>query len=311
MFKKKPTPPATVRQRQPVQPGGPRGGSLVFSYHASARPVLPATKQKGIPKQPAPAAARRKASVKWVTRRPKLAALAVLVIVLADLVLGVNPKIQVTGAQTGQIFLRTPSVYAQAAHDMLAGSVFNRNKITIDTTSVAKRMQDKFPELSGVSVALPVLGAQPTVYIQPATPRLLLAGRDGMYVLDDSGRALIAASQVPHIGTLGLPTVVDQSGLAVQLGHITLSSSSVFLITEVTGQLKAKGVAFTSLVLPQGTSELDVKISGAPYTIKFNLRGDARAEVGTYLAVAGQLAKEKKVPGEYIDVRVDQRAYYK
>jgi len=54
-----------------------------------------------------------------------------------------------------------------------------------------------------------------------------------------------------------------------------------------------------------------VKVKGVPYNVKFNLMGDARAEAGTYLAVKQRLEAGHVTPGSYIDVRVDERAYYK
>jgi hypothetical protein len=52
-------------------------------------------------------------------------------------------------------------------------------------------------------------------------------------------------------------------------------------------------------------------INGAGYFVKFNLHGDAREEAGSYLAVKDYLASNQKTPGEYVDVRVENRAYYK
>ncbi len=143
-------------------------------------------------------------------------------------------------------------------------------------------------------------------------PTLILQTIAGnAYVIDDRGRALLPASQVPQISKLSLPTVTDQSGLSIALGKVALPSSSVTYITEVVGQLRAQQLAIAALTLPAASSELDVRVSGAPYTIRFNLQGNARAEAGTYLAAIAQLNREHKVPSTYIDVRVDERAYYK
>jgi len=103
--------------------------------------------------------------------------------------------------------------------------------------------------------------------------------------------------------------VSDQSGLQITPGHVVLDSSSVAFITEVAGQLKAQHLSAASMTLPSGGSELDVKVQGTPYVVKLNLRGSAREETGTYLAVKQQLGA--KQAGQYIDVRVAGRAYYK
>jgi hypothetical protein len=66
-----------------------------------------------------------------------------------------------------------------------------------------------------------------------------------------------------------------------------------------------------SMILPAGTSELDVHLAGQPYFVKFNLNNnDPRQQAGTFLAAIANLQKNHITPAQYIDVRVDGRAYY-
>ena len=102
---------------------------------------------------------------------------------------------------------------------------------------------------------------------------------------------------------------------AHDLPHVSaqfdIDAGNIDFITEVVGQLSAKSLKVVSMVLPGGASELDIRVEGAPYTVKFNLRGDARAEAGAFLAVKQHLERENKTPGSYIDVRVPNKAYYR
>jgi hypothetical protein len=52
-------------------------------------------------------------------------------------------------------------------------------------------------------------------------------------------------------------------------------------------------------------------MNGVGYFVKFNLHGNAREEAGAFLAVKEYLESSHKTPGEYVDVRVENRAYYK
>jgi len=249
----------------------------------------------------------------WLKRGPAVVGSVILgLFAVFNLLLSSHPKVVPLTATPGAIFLRNSQAYAAAADEALASSVLNRTKVTINTEHLTQALQSKFPELAHVTVSVPFIGSQPTVYIQPATPALLLSTTDGqLLVVDRSGRALLAAAQVPHIDKLGLPVVADRSGLSVQAGGFVLPSTSVSFITEVARQLKAKGLSITALDLPAGTSELDLKVSGVSYLVKYNLRGNARVEVGAFLAVKQQLEREHKTPGSYIDVRVEDRAYYR
>ena len=307
MFHK--TPKVSQERRRPTTPGN----SVVFSYHANRSAQLGPQGRTSEADRTA-TAVRRAKRAGWFRRGPMMAAGILLVMLLLfNMVLSSKARVVTIGDARGTIFLRNQETYTEAAQQVLGASVFNKTKLTANTGHIAQELQTKFPELQSVSVSVPLVGHQPTVYIQPASPKLLLSTTDGsMYVVDNLGRALIVASQVPHLEKLGLPVVSDQSGLAVKPGSNVLPSTSVFFITEIVGQLRAKNLTITSLTLPAGTSELDVKIGGAPYTVKFNLRGDARAEAGAFLAVKQELETGgKAIPSSYIDVRVEDRVYYR
>ncbi len=307
MFKKnqKPNP---VERRRPGQPQQ----SVVFSYHAN-RSTYSGTQGRTSEDSRAAVAARHAKRLNLLKRGPVMAGLVVLgLLCVYNMLLGSNARVVPVGDAKGAIFLRSQETYTQAAQELLGQSFMNKTKLTANTKHLSEEFQRRFPELEGVTVGVPFLGRQPTVYIQPATPRLLLSTLDGdVFVVDSAGRALIAANQVNHLEKLGLPVVTDQSGLSVKAGGAVLPSTSVSFITEVAGQMRAKKLLITSLILPAGTSELDVRLKDLPYTVKYNLQGDARAEAGAYLAVKQQLEREHKLPQNYIDVRVADRAYYK
>lgn len=83
-------------------------------------------------------------------------------------------------------------------------------------------------------------------------------------------------------------------------------------IQTVLYQLQQKHIVVTMLVLPAASREFDLYIDGARYYGKFNLASDtARQQAGTFLATKHYLEGKGLAPQEYIDVRVDGRAYYK
>lgn len=305
MFKKKPTPP--VRQARTSQPSR-RSNGPVFSYHAN-RAVRMGSTVRDMEEPVRQEMPRPKKFAIWLKRLPTLTGLLIiLVLTAAMLQLSSNPKVKVVG--DSQVFLRDTKIYEEAAHKAFT-PVFNSNKLTVNASRISADLQKQFPELKVVSVSLPVVGNQPVVYIQPAEPKVILVAKGGMYLLSSDGRAMITANQVADLGKLKIPVVNDQSGLSIEVGRIALPKDTVSFITEVVGQMKAKGVNVTSLDLPAGTNELHMKMDGVGYYVKFNLHGNAREEAGAYLAMKDYLESAHKTPGEYVDVRVENRAYYK
>jgi len=257
-------------------------------------------------------AASRSVASGWLQRF----GLIVLLIAAAASVINVlslskDANVVLVNGQGSQKLLRPLATYQQAADRQLAGSIWNRNKITIDTAAVSRSLLQQFPELSSVSVTVPLLAHRPLVYVQPAQPTLLLIEGNGSFVIGSNGKALLAATGAAA-EQAGLPVVDDQNGLNVRLNHQALSANSITFITTVIGELAAKQFAVSGMTLPPGGAELDAHLAGQPYFIKFNLEStNAKGEAGTFLATITQLRRQNVTPSQYVDVRVDGRAYYK
>ena len=208
--------------------------------------------------------------------------------------------------------LQDRQVYADAADKILASSILNRNKITVNTGSLADRLAQQFPEIADIHVGLPLLTHRVTITITNGQPVLILATAHGSYALDAGGTALLTGSQLAGLSSLHLPLVSDESSVDVRLRQQAVTSDNVNFILTVIAQLRAHKLQVESVSLPAGVSELDVRLTGQPYIIKFNLASNSsRQQVGTLLAVFDRLRDQQVTPGQYIDVRVDGRAYYK
>lgn len=247
---------------------------------------------------------------------PRFGLFILLVVALVSLVsaatLSTNPKIVLVAGSEQQPFLQNQQIYTQATARQLRSSIWNHNKITINTQRLNQQLATEFPELAQVSITLPLLSHRPVVYLEPATPAIIFHSSSGSYVLDTTGKVLMGGAIPEAVAKLGLPVLTDQSGLVVAVNHQALRTSDVSFIQTVVGQLKAHGFTPSSLVLPAASSELDIQLATQPYFIKFNLQSaDAQQQVGTFLAAIAKLKGQNIVPEAYVDVRVNGRAYYK
>jgi hypothetical protein len=246
-----------------------------------------------------------------------LATVAFIGLVGYEMQLSTTPKVVSLVQASDAPFLQDSSVYAQKASELFNATAANRNKLTVDTSNITLQLKKQFPELQDVSVSLPVIGDRPTVYIRPAAPALVLSSTAGSYVIDENGRAV--AEETTRSGSsankLQIPTVTDQSGLQVKVGSQVLPRSATAFVSTVVSQLKAQHVTVKSLLLPAAASELDIYVSNAPYFIKFNLHDadsdKAALQAGTYIATIKQLTRQGITPAQYVDVRLEGRAYYK
>lgn len=301
-------------RRRPLQGAYPsEAPNKMFSYYSQRNN---ASTNLGRRESPETIDAGHGTGVFSVPGRHKVLTLIILFVGMGCLVLAsissTNPRIVLLQDDTTAYFLQEREVYQRTAEQSLQKSVFNRNKLTVDTANVRLELLKHHPEIKNVSVALPLFGTQPQVYIEPYKPSFILTTTSSnAFLLDATGRALANTNQIMDVDNLGVPTIQDKTGSSVELGSRALPSTTVTFAQTVLKALNAKGIKASTLTLPAAAYQLDVAIAGQPYYVKFNLENDALQQAGTYLAVQNRLKVEKKTPAQYVDVRVPDRAYYK
>ncbi len=234
--------------------------------------------------------------------------IAVIVIfgcIIFSLGLTTNPKVIVVNDQEQgvQPFLRTPEVYQTAVSGQLGTSVLNRSKLSIHTANVEAAIKQALPEVGEVSITLPIIGRNPVVYLKLTEPAFVLQPKNGeAFVVDDQGRAVLPASELPD--AVALSRIDDKSDLPIEQGKSVLPADQIAFLYEIRAQFDARGVKISHFTLPSEANSLRVYPAKKPYYIKFSFSSDARVQAGRYLA-----AHKKIKPLMYVDVRVDNRIY--
>jgi hypothetical protein len=225
-------------------------------------------------------------------------------------VLGNQPRIQIYASQSGQSLQRADNVYSDFIAKKLSSSIFNKSKLTFNSEPLVTALQQEFPEVDSAVVTLPFIGHKPIVRIAVSTPAFVLATHQGSYYVNDKGMPLVRVSDVQK-QPADIAVVTDETGLPIKLGTQVLTTVTVQFISGLIEQLNASKTPYDGITLPLEANEVQLKLTGVPYVVRFNTLQDARIQVGTLLAVKQRLEGEGKTPKEYIDVRVEERAYYK
>lgn len=286
------------------------GRPVAFSYH-SRRSEQPAALGRNMFREALNVRNAKRVTHYWRQRFGVLVVAAAVCLGLYQLlVLSSDPK--VVTATDHATFIRPTPTYHDAVQKLLAGSILNSNKLTVDVNGVSGALKRQYPELSTVTISLPLIGHRPIVYVASADPALVLLSSDGhAFVVDANGRAV---AQVPtgSVGNSHLPIVKDASTAAYHVGQLAISSDAVGFIKQILYQVEQKRLSVSTFGLPAGSSELDMYLDGQHYFVKFNMQSDSALEqVGDYLAVRHYLESRGVSPSEYVDVRITGRAYYK
>lgn len=300
--------PLTGRQR--IRSAADSGKPAAFSYYANRdeQAVSGRQIQREQRKQ------RRTDLLRFWLQRSGLVILTIALLASVANALSLTSAAKVLPLKNGakNLFLHDQTEYEAKAQELLSASPWNRNKVTIDTAKVSRQMKGAFPELTSVSVSLPLLAHRPVIYIETAEPALLLTTIGGTYLVDSTGKALLTGGDIDRVASRELPVVADQSNLQVRLNTPAVSSQQIAFIETIAAQLKARKVKIASMTLPPSANELYVQIADKPYFVKFNMQNadTARQQAGTFLATITQLEKQGATPSKYVDVRVAGRAYY-
>lgn len=290
----------------------PRTTTGAFSYYASSRRLAD---QPGAARhQPPPKPKLSRVVFQRLGQQfgMILLGMVLLACVISLLQIDTVPRVVIANNSEGYALHRV-SDYQASATTVLRSSLLNSNKLTIDTKSVDAALTAQYPEVAHASIALPLVGHRPTLYVVLTKPTLILATPHQSVVVDSAGHALVTAQTAHDVARFQLPVLHDQSNRQLQIGDTVLPSSTISFIQEVLRQFAAAHLRVATMVMPPAAEELDVYPAGASYYGKFNLHdSSARQQSGTFLAVRQQLSHgQGSLPKQYIDVRIPGRAYYK
>lgn len=289
-----------VRQRAQPDPSKP---NEVFSYYSNRSANEGQTGRNEV----------KKPLRQRIGRIPVLIGLLLIIPFAAYiLTLSSSPVIAPLDSDSSTIgLLRSSDTYQKTANEIYRSSILNRFKLTLDSNGFERQMKQKFPELSQAVISQPVLGRTATVQIRATAPAILITSNFGDYILDTNGKAVLKNASKSDVEKLQLLTVTDQSNIPIILGRGVLTQEEISFMRTVKAQIQAKNLQVAALILPAAPNELDVKMQGAAYLVKFDMQNDARESAGAFLAVKQKLDQDHVTPAAYIDTRVEGRAYYK
>lgn len=259
---------------------------------------------------------RRADSLKYKLRHvPFYLAVAVIVgCVLWSMTLSSKPKIVIVNENDVSVapFLRENTDYQQIAGKSFDNSLFSKTKITVNTNKLAEEIRHNLPEATDVTVALPLVGRNPVVYIRVAEPKLVLrTDGKGVFIVDETGKAVMPAQELSSDSSK-LLKAYDASGLDIEVGQSAIPLRYMEFLEEVSILLgESSSSKVTEVVFPSQPSEFRITPGKSKYYIKFAIDQDSREQVGRYMAWRKRIYGKGNEPTTYVDVRVPERVYVK
>lgn len=220
-----------------------------------------------------------------------------------SLLISNHPKVVVSNTE-----FNSPGIYRDATSELMSG-VGSRNKITFNEQKLVKDIKTRFPEVSGVSVELPLLSPEAIVRLQITNPIFILNNSGSLLVVGDSGRAIAPAKNFARLADL--PVVNDETGYRAVLGRQVMGENGTNFIQALVEACRKHSITVQAITLPPLAQELHLRAADQTYYIKFLLSGDAGVQIGQFLAAREKFSVSGERPAEYLDVRVPGKIYYK
>ncbi len=196
--------------------------------------------------------------------------------------------------------------YEPLAQDYLARHPAERLRFLFNSAEFNQYLQVKAPEIENVSIdGTGQFGTSHIVLVaRRPVASWVVSGRQEF--VDTDGRAFT----VNYYDTPGVE-IVDSSGLPTTDGQIVVSNRFLGFIGQLVGSLTKQGLTVEQVIIPTNTTrQVDVRISGVGYPVKSSVDRSAVAQAEDTARVIRHLQKTNTNP-EYIDVRVEGKAFYK
>ncbi len=191
-----------------------------------------------------------------------------------------------------------------AATKAIAENWRQDNLITFNSDALAAKLRASDPMISSVAVRRQWPSGI-TLNVILKDPSIGWSSGNQSFDIDLDGTVIGAMP-----AGSALPIVVDGSNLPVNPGQKVVSSKFVAYIQEIVPALTAAGVKVTQLQVKDTTLDLYVTTDKGYYLILDTGR-PASETISDLKQVITALAAQKRLPLEYIDLRIPNKAYYK
>lgn len=205
------------------------------------------------------------------------------------------------------------SVYSQSIEEYIGQNVPLRQSWLLDSNSLERQLQEKHPEIQSLTVSGSLVKASTVVQVQFRKPAFVLNTGENSLFIDKNG-VLFTINHYKNVDINRLPSVENMGSGIAQTGDRIVTATVAQAIAELYTLLPtvySDGAVVSTVLLPRSAREVHIKVSTHPYVIKFSVERAIAQQIGELRALLGFLRSSNASPVEYIDIRIEGKAFYK
>lgn len=211
-------------------------------------------------------------------------------------------KIEVEGNQT----LNTEQVTEQVK-SVITGSIISQNILFVPSGQISDQLKKSSSQIASVAVSRKLFHTI-KVTITEQKPALLWQSGSTISVITQDGKAYVGDPSEELKASL--PKVVDTTNLPVKAGERVVLPSFTDFVVKTFATLPQQGIELTNMQVEETTTELVVNTKSG-YYIRFDTTRSFDEQYTDLMAVLNSLKSQNKKPSQYIDLRINGKAFYR
>lgn len=195
--------------------------------------------------------------------------------------------------------------YQQIVESYLASRPVERFRFMLRTDDLRAFFLEKAPEVH--TIRLEGGGAATAVAkLTFRRPVVQWSSGDTRYFVDEHGVTFKKA-----FGASPAIVVKDESGIPTSNGQEVINRQALSFMGQVVAECRERQLTVSEIILPEhSVRQVLISLQGKPYKLKMTVDRSAKAQV-EQAAKAVQFVAARQLVPSYLDVRVDQRVFYK
>jgi len=180
-----------------------------------------------------------------------------------------------------------------------------RNLLFLQPDTLELYLQERHPTLRNVNINRTLL-LQVRIQMQESEPAMVWESGASMWLIGDDGRVLRKAQE----GDMKYGKVIDTVQLEPKVGDRVADREFARFISDLYRESATKNISVVQVEIGETTQEIIVRLADGTYIRMASTRG-AGEQLAAYEATKSAARNSGKTVGEYVDVRVVGKTYYK
>lgn len=241
---------------------------------------------------------RRRRLARWLMAAVLVAGLTLLLLTQLAAKIEIQTPNQISSEERQQ--------YLRVVEDYYQTRPIERLRFMVDQVSLNAFFLDRVPEVKSVGIVGGRDLASATLQLAFRQPVAEWSSGDVVYFVDESGVTF-------RRNYFDTPSVIvnDMSGVVAEAGQEVINRRFLSFLGQSVALFRDNGLSVTEAALPPSTvRQVNFKLQDRNYIIKMVVDRSASAQVSQALK-ALKYIDEQGISPEYVDVRVDQRVFYR